>query len=116
MADPFARFLRGNPTDPERILWQRLRRRQISGHRFRRQRPIGSYVVDFVCLERRVIVEVDGGQHAERACYDANRSSWLSSHGFRVLRFWNHDVLARTDSVCEAIRQVLDEEEGVPPS
>jgi very-short-patch-repair endonuclease len=113
MAQVFARHLRIAATKAERHLWSRVRRRQLGGHRFRRQQPIGDYVVDFICLERRLIVEVDGGQHADREVYDAARTRWLESQGFRVLRFWNNDVLARTDAVCEVIRCALMDD---PPS
>jgi very-short-patch-repair endonuclease len=104
MSIPIARKLRSNPTDAEMRLWSRLRRKQVDGHRFRRQVPLGSYVVDFACLEARLIVEVDGGQHGER---DAARTAWLEAQGFRVLRFWNNDVLENTDGVIEAIRGAL---------
>ncbi len=102
-----ARELRKNPTDAERRLWARLRRQQIEGRQFRRQAPIGRYIVDFVCFARKLIVEVDGGQHGVDA--DAERTSWLEGEGFRVLRFWNNDVLGNTDAVVEAIRDVLRE-------
>ena len=103
-----ARELRNNPTDAERRLWQTLKRRQISGVKFRRQQPIGPYIVDFVCFERRVVVEVDGGQHSEQLHYDEQRTRWLEAQGYRVLRFWNNDVLANTEVVAQA---VLDEVE-----
>ena len=107
-----ARRLRKTPTEAETRLWSRLRRRQIDGHRFRRQVPLGSYVVDFACLEARLMVEVDGGQHAERIDADAARTAWLEGRGYRVLRFWNNDVLANTDGVVETIRAALS---GYPP-
>lgn len=96
-------------TDVERVLWRQLRSRQLAGHKFRRQQPLGQYIVDFVCLEKRVIVELDGGQHAEEGtvAYDAERTAWLKTEGFCVLRFWNHDVLKSLDSVKEAIAQAL---------
>lgn len=102
-----ARTLRKNLTDTERCLWSRLRRQQINGYKFRRQFPLGIYIADFVCLEARLIVEVDGGQHAEQTSKDALRDKWLVSQGFRVLRFWNNDVLRETDTVVEAIVQAL---------
>ena len=103
-----ARRLRQASTDAERRLWHRLRSRQIGGAKFARQDPIGPYVVDFVCREQRLIIEVDGSQHAtdER---DAVRDKWLSDRGYRVLRFWNNDVLANTDGVLEAILAALSE-------
>ena len=105
----FARKLRQQLTDAERILWARLRNRQLQGVRFRRQQPIGSYIVDFICLERQLIVEVDGGQHNEREGRkeDRERTKWLQAKGYRVLRFWNNDVLMNTEGVLERITQVL---------
>jgi very-short-patch-repair endonuclease len=103
-----ARGLRRDATDAERRLWWRLRSRQIDGAKFVRQERIGPYVVDFVCRERRVIIEVDGGQHATDPG-DAVRDSWLSDRGYRVLRFWNNDVLANTEDVLESIAAVLSE-------
>lgn len=98
-----AKDLRNNSTNAERRLWQKLKRRQIAGVKFRRQQPINPYVVDFVCLERRVIVEVDGGQHSEQLHHDDQRSQWLEARGYRVLRFWNNDVLANTEVVAQAV-------------
>jgi very-short-patch-repair endonuclease len=83
----FARHLRKNSTDVERLLWQHLRGRQLEQFRFRRQRPIGKYVVDFVCLEAKLVIELDGSQHVERLAYDDARTVFLSEQGFRVLRF-----------------------------
>src|ERR1700744_6266969 len=97
----FARLLRKNPTDAERLLWSKLRRRQLGGFKFRRQRPIGPYICDFVCVETQVIVELDGLQHLDESKYDARRDEILKSNGYRVLRFWNTDVLHRTESVLE---------------
>ena len=107
----FAKTLRRNATDAERLLWSRLRGRQLGGFRFRRQRPIGNYVCDFVCLSDRVVVELDGSQHVERADYDARRDSFLRANGYRVLRFWNGDVMDRLDTVLETIVQALQHEE-----
>jgi very-short-patch-repair endonuclease len=87
-----ARKLRKNMTDAERALWARIRRRQILDCKFRRQQPLGDYIVDFVCLEKKLIIELDGGQHIEQEEYDSRRTHWLEEQGFRVLRFWNHDV------------------------
>ena len=98
-----ARQLRKTPTDAERVLWTILRRRQVSGYRFRRQAPIGQYIVDFACFENRLVIEVDGGQHVDSANYDAMRTAWLKREGFRVMRFWNNQVLQETDAVREAI-------------
>jgi very-short-patch-repair endonuclease len=90
-------------TDTERFVWQRVRYRQLDRHKFRRQQPLGPYVVDFVCLERRLVLELDGGQHAEQAEEDAPRARWLEARGFRVVRFWNHDVLGNWDGVLQVI-------------
>ncbi len=103
-----ARRLRKNPTEAERRLWARLRRYQLDGGcQFRRQAPIGRYVVDFACFERGLVVEVDGGQHAWREAADADRTAWLEGEGFRVLRFWNNEVLGNTDGVVAAILDAL---------
>lgn len=105
MASPHARSLRTNATDAERRLWRALRRRQLEGHRFRRQHPIGPYIVDFVCLSAKLVVEVDGGQHAQTEERDAARTAWLESRGYRVLRFWDNEVLSNIDGVVQMVRQ-----------
>jgi adenine-specific DNA-methyltransferase len=94
-------------TETEQFVWQRLRYRQIDGHKFRRQFPIGPYVVDFIFLEKRLIVELDGGQHAERQEADQTRSDWLNGQRFRVLRFWNHEALEDWDVVERVIWEHL---------
>ena len=104
---PRARQLRKSSTDAERALWNILRNRQVAGSRFRRQGPIGPYIVDFVCFESRLVIEVDGGQHAELADYDAGRTAWLETQGFRVMRFWNNQVLQETNAVREAIAMAV---------
>jgi very-short-patch-repair endonuclease len=83
--------------------------RQIGGNRFRRQQPLGGYIVDFVCLEKRLIVEVDGAQHSEQKTYEEKRTDWLRSQGFVVLRFWDDEVLKQLDDVKEAIWKALSE-------
>ena len=103
-----ARTLRVNATDAERILWQHLRLRQIASFKFRRQRPLGPYVVDFVCLEKRLVIEVDGGQHGIRVSQDAERDAWLAREGYTVLRFWNDEVLTQMESVKNAIWSTLN--------
>lgn len=97
-----ARALRQTMTDAERALWRRLRHDQL-GVRFRRQHPVGPYVADFACRPLRLIVEVDGGQHAVRCARDQRRDAWLKEQGFSVLRFWNHDVLGDLDAVVDRI-------------
>lgn len=99
----FARQLRKNMTDAERHLWQRLRSKQLHGIKFRRQQSIGEYIVDFVSFKQRLVIELDGGQHALQEDYDAVRSAFLQKQGYRVLRFWNHDVLQQTEAVLESI-------------
>jgi very-short-patch-repair endonuclease len=111
-----ARQLRKNPTDAGRLLWRKLRFWQIDGFKFRRQQPLGPYIVDFVCLEKRLVVEVDGGQHAENANYDTQRDDWLRDQGFAVLRFWNHDVLKNITDVTERIFQTLQSTPYLNPS
>ena len=103
-----ARELRSNLTDAKWRLWQKLKRRQIAGVKFRRQQPIGYFIVDFVCFEHRVIVEVDGGQHAAQLHYDEQRTRWLEAQGYRVLRFWNNDVLANTEAVAQAVLDAVE--------
>lgn len=107
-----ARRLRKNPTEAERILWRQLRLRQIEGYKFRRQQPVGQYIVDFVCFEHRLVIELDGGQHSEQVAYDTERTAWLQTQGFRVLRFWNHEVLRDAEAVTRVIRESVTS----PPS
>jgi len=102
-----ARKMRHEPTDAERLLWRCLRARQLTGFKFRRQTVIGGYIVDFVCLEARLIIEADGGQHSDTTTYDARRSADLEAMGYRVLRFWNNEILADIAGVLECIRQAL---------
>ena len=104
---PLARTLRTNLTDAERLIWRHLRAGRFAGHKFKRQQPLGSYIVDFVCFEAMLIVELDGGQHADQVTEDAERSAWLESQGFRVLRFWNNDVLSNTEGVLERVLAAL---------
>jgi very-short-patch-repair endonuclease len=101
-------------TDAERHLWGELRRRQMAGAKFRRQACIGRFVVDFVCFEERLVIELDGGQHTEQVEHDGQRTRWLNSQGFHVLRFWNHEVFEDMDSVLDVIWNTL-EEEAPPP-
>ena len=111
-----ARRLRRQSTDAERALWSKLRDRRLGGVRFRRQAPVGSYIADFVSHERKLIVELDGGQHDVRRAYDGRRTRWLESRGYKVLRFWNDDVLLRLAPVLEAIARELRESAPESPS
>ncbi|OGP73174.1 MAG: hypothetical protein A2V86_14845 [Deltaproteobacteria bacterium RBG_16_49_23] len=99
--------MRKNLTEAERTLWRYFRLRQFDGNKFRRQQPIGKYIVDFVCFEKKLIVEVDGGQHNEQVIYDSERNEWLERQGFRILRFWNNQVLKENDAVKERIMEAL---------
>jgi very-short-patch-repair endonuclease len=98
-----ARELRRSETDAERKLWHFLRDRQLGGHKFRRQHPVGPYLADFACVERGLIVELDGGQHAEQQRYEARRTEFLIARGFKVIRFWDNEVLTQTSAVLESI-------------
>lgn len=104
-----ARTLRRNATDAEAKLWPRLRNRQLNGMKFRRQVPIGPYFADFLCREARLIVEVDGGQHDPER--DNNRTTFLKAQGYRVLRFWNHDVLTNIEGV---LTTIMEQKSGGP--
>lgn len=101
----YAKQMRSNQTEAEAQLWQRLRAHRLDGLKFKRQKPIGRFIVDFVCHECALVVEVDGGYHAEQVEYDEARTAWLKSQGFQVLRFWNHEVLWQTESV---LRRILE--------
>ena len=101
------RALRNDATDAERQLWQHLRGRQLDNAKFRRQHPFGDYVLDFACLERKLAIELDGGQHASSREYDTVRSKNLEQAGFKVLRFWNHEVLEHASDVADAIYREL---------
>jgi very-short-patch-repair endonuclease len=95
----FARQLRRNQTEAEKALWMALRHRQLNQLKFRRQVPIGRYIVDFICFENRLVIELDGGQHADAEKYDEERTKWLKSQGFVVVRFWNNDVMSNMEGV-----------------
>lgn len=98
-----ARDLRKESTVAEKHLWYWLRNRRLKGYKFHRQYIMGSYITDFVCLEKKMVIEIDGGQHAENINYDENRTAYLNTRGFRVLRYWNNEVLNRMESVLEDI-------------
>ena len=103
-----ARALRRNMTDAERLLWRSLRDRQTGGWKFRRQHPIRPFIVDFVCVEGKLIIEVDGGQHASEVREDESRCSYLTKKGYRILRFWNNEVLMETEAVLDMILAALN--------
>jgi very-short-patch-repair endonuclease len=107
--NPIARTLRKRSTNTEARLWRYLRDKRIDGFKFRRQHPIGRYVVDFVCLEKRLIVEADGGQHneSEKKAKDRERDEWLRNEGYKVLRFWDNEVFENLEGVLERIRETL---------
>ncbi len=105
-----AKRLRTDSTDVERLLWSRLRAHRLLGWKFKRQQPIGRYIVDFVCFDAKLVIELDGGQHADTSDTDATRDAWLDCQGLRVLRFWNNDVLSNLDGVLATIAAHL------PPS
>lgn len=102
---PFAKRMRREATLAEQRLWLQLRDRRLAGVKFRRQMPIGPYIVDFISLEQRLIIEVDGSQHNEPAGrqYDSARTAYLNQQGFRVIRVWNNDVLSRMEAVLELL-------------
>jgi very-short-patch-repair endonuclease len=97
-----ARALRKNQTDAEKLLWKHIRNRQLSGYKFRRQYPIGNYIVDFVCLSLKLVIELDGSQHMNNTDYDDQRTQFLTMQGYTVVHFWNNELLHQTDSVLEA--------------
>jgi len=100
-----AKSLRTNQTDAEQRLWYYLRAHRFLGLKFKRQQPVGPFIVDFICFEKKLIIEADGGQHGDEA--DVKRDAWLKAQGFFVLRFWNNDILGRTEAVLEQIRQTV---------
>jgi very-short-patch-repair endonuclease len=102
-----ARSLRKNQTDAERLLWQKLRNRQLLNVKFRRQFPIEPYIADFVCLELKLIIELDGSQHFDQIAYDNKRSDFLKQREFKIFRFWNNDVFKNTEGVMESIRLII---------
>ncbi|MBE9553117.1 MAG: endonuclease domain-containing protein [Proteobacteria bacterium] len=110
-----AKELRQNRTEAEKRLWERLRRKRIDGFSFRQQAPIGKYIIDFVCFEPNLVVELDGGQHAGQVEYDTRRTEWLESQGFRVLRFWNNEVFENIEGVEEVIQAALRSPGGAHP-
>ncbi|WP_417513019.1 endonuclease domain-containing protein [Minwuia sp.] len=108
-----AQFLRRNQTEAERLLWSRLRGKQVDGARFRRQVPLGRYTADFCSFERRVVIELDGGQHAKQQVHDEIRTRWMEAEGFVVLRYWNRSVFEQLDDVLSEIFKVCVERRGI---
>ncbi len=102
-----ARELRDQSTEVETLLWQQLRGRRFQGFKFRRQRALGPYILDFICLEAGLVIEIDGGQHSEQQAYDEQRTALIESQGLTVIRFWNHEVMNETPAVLEKIWQAL---------
>jgi very-short-patch-repair endonuclease len=102
-----AKALRKNQTEAEQRLWYHLRAHRFEGAKFKRQKPIGPFIVDFVCMECRLVVELDGGQHADEVDYDARRDAWLAAQGYKVLRFWNNQVMRELPAVLERIGEAL---------
>jgi very-short-patch-repair endonuclease len=109
-----AKALRSNQTEAELRLWYHLRAHRFMDLKFKRQKPIGSYIVDFVCVERMLIVEIDGGQRSEQIEYDQQRDAWLKNQGYIVLRFWNNDVMQQLEGVLEQIRVTAISEPSPP--
>jgi very-short-patch-repair endonuclease len=107
-----ARHLRSTMTDVERTLWAVLRNRGVCDAKFKRQAPVGSFIADFVCTDAMLIVELDGGQHAENIDADNRRSAWLERNGFKVVRFWNNDVLQNLEGVVAVIIENLEARSG----
>ena len=108
----FARQLRSQSTDAEHLLWSKLRSRQVDGWKFRRQVPLGRYIVDFLCEDARLIVELDGGQHSEALAYDADRTQWLNGKGYRLVRFWNNEALNNIEGVLQSLTLTLTLSQG----
>ena len=104
--------MRQAPTDAEQWLWQQLRGRRLLGSKFRRQVPIGDYIVDFLCKESRLIVEIDGSQHQEQQDYDRLRTEFLERNGYRVVRYWNNEILQEGEAVLESILRALENARG----
>ena len=102
-----ARTLRRDQTDAERKLWSTLRNRQLDGFKFRRQVAIDRYFADFACVEAKLVIELDGGQHADQALYDQARTQVIEACGWRVIRFWNRDVLLESEGVCDTVLAAL---------
>ena len=108
MLNRFKKSLRYSQTDAESKLWYQLRNRRFQNHKFRRQHILCDYIVDFICLQKKLVIELDGGQHAEQNEYDSARTQKLEADGFQVLRFWNNEIFNSIDSVLETIYRALN--------
>jgi very-short-patch-repair endonuclease len=106
MPNQRARRLRQSSTDAERRMWSALRDRRLTRYKFRRQHPVGDFILDFACTEFRLVIELDGGQHADDPA-DIRRTAWLEGQGWKVIRLWNNDILTNTDGVLQAILRAL---------
>ena len=113
---PIARKLRNNLTEVEKQLWRYLRNKQLDGLKFRRQQPIGPYIVDFINFEKRLIIEVDGGQHAKSIQKDSERDAWFQEQNVKVLRFWDNEVLENMEGVLESIKKKCSPPSPAPPT
>ena len=111
-----SRKLRSELTEAETHLWQHLKARQVCDKKFRRQHPVGNYILDFACIEARLAIEVDGGQHSEMQSQDNLRTAWLETQGWKVLRFWNNEVLQNIEGVLEKVLNTLKTDKiNIPP-
>ncbi len=112
-----AKELRSSTTDTERLLWSQIRAKRLGGYKFRRQHPMGKYIVDFVCLERGLVIELDGGQHTEPETkeYDSERDNWLKKEGYTMLRFWDNEIFQNMEGVLEVIRVHCSEHPPLSP-
>ena len=100
-----AKNLRKNQTEAEKLLWKHLKAKQINGHKFRRQHPMGKFITDFICLEKKLVVELDGGQHVLNKEKDIERDKWFYNEGFEVLRIWNNEVFHNINGIMEVIEE-----------
>ena len=108
----YSKQLKTEMTDAEKLLWSKIRRKQLNGVKFCRQKIVGNYIVDFLSFEKKLIIELDGGQHADQVEYDKKRTAFLEQQGFTVIRFWNTEVLLETDSVLEQLWTLTKSDES----
>jgi very-short-patch-repair endonuclease len=109
-----ARRLRRDQTDAEKLLWRHLRDRQCGGYKFRRQVPMGPYIADFLCIEAKLVIELDGGQHADTVVKDKRRTEYFESLGYQVIRFWNHEVIENMSGLYDSLTLTLSRREREP--